>query len=81
MRGAMITFLLSGLALAACNRAQQPQEQNIAIDSGNIPANADIEALPADESSATSSQELANGANEPDANGDMNAPDNQTDSY
>jgi hypothetical protein len=75
-------FLTSALALAACQgKHQEGQDQNIVIDSGNIPANADIEALPPDESSGTSTEELANGADDADVNGAINAPDNQTDSY
>ncbi|QNN67080.1 hypothetical protein H9L13_10655 [Sphingomonas lutea] len=50
-------------ALAAC--AQDHSDQNIIIDN-NVSANADIEELPADESSATPSEELANGAVEAD---------------
>jgi len=67
--------------MAACGKEQRSQDQNIVIDSGNIPANADIEALPPDESSGTSTEELANGADDTDVNGAINAPDNQTDSY
>lgn len=79
---AIKTLLLCAtlVALPGCNKAQQ-QDQNVVIDDGNIPANADIEALPPDESSGTSSEELANGADNPDVNGGINAPDNQTDSY
>ncbi len=46
--------------LAACGGGPEEQPANSAA------APADIEALPADESSATSSAELANGVNEPD---------------
>ena len=64
-----------GLAflLAACSK--QPSDQNIVVDNG-IPANADIEMLPPDESSATPSNELVNGDDNPDVN-DLNASDNQ----
>jgi hypothetical protein len=68
-------------AATACNKQESAQDQNIVIDSGNIPDNADIEALPPDESSGTSDEELANGADNADVNGAINAPDNQTDSY
>lgn len=62
MRNAKILIpLLAAAALAACGSEQAAEEQNITIDSGTVPANADIEALPADESSATPSDELANG--------------------
>jgi len=69
-------------AATACNNQEQGNaDQNIVIDSGNIPANADIEALPPDESSGTSTEELENGAADSNVNGAINAPDNQTDSY
>lgn len=58
----MLVLAASTAGLAACNKADQPgQEQNIVIDDGNIPANADIEELPADESSGTPTNELVNG--------------------
>ena len=50
-------------ALAACQ--QDRSDQNIAID--NNVANADIEALPPDESSAAPANELDNGAANADA--------------
>ncbi len=84
MRSAARSFLLAsaGLALlSACKEQQPAQDQNVFIDSGNIPANADIEAVPPDESSGASTEELINGSDSPDANGAINAPDNQTDSY
>ena len=45
--------------IAACSA---PDEQ----PANNAAATVEIEALPADESAATSSEELANGVNEPD---------------
>jgi len=80
MRVAIGIFVLAlaPLALSACHKNVQPQaqDQNIAIDEpANIPANADIEALPADESSGTSSNELASGDDNPDVN-DLNASSN-----
>jgi hypothetical protein len=73
MRVATRTLLLAGaaLAVAACQKNQS--EQNIAID--NLAANADIEALPPDESSATPSNELVNGADNADVS-DLNASSN-----
>ncbi len=59
------------VVLAACEKTQS--DQNIAVD--NIAANADVEALPPDESSATPSNELANGADNPDVT-DLNASAN-----
>jgi hypothetical protein len=75
----MIIALLAG-AGAACHKGdQQTQEQNISIDdasmSNGIPANADVETLPPDESSETSSTELQNGQDNPDVN-DLNASTN-----
>ena len=48
--------------LAACGGARDAQPGN------NAAAPVDIEALPADESVATTSEELAEGVNEPDVN-------------
>ncbi len=67
-------LLLTGAsALAACSRDRS--DQKIMVDN-NVAADADIEALPADESSATASDDLANGAIE-----DNTATDNLTNSY
>ena len=75
--GARLTAMViaaCALALPACHK-QQPQaqrNQDIAIDDGmtndQLPANADIETLPADESSTTPSNQLANGTDNPDVN-------------
>jgi hypothetical protein len=73
MRAALKLLTIAGLAVtaAACHKpASQSTEQNVVIDSGNVPDNADIEALPADESSGTSSNELANGNDNADV-GDL----------
>jgi type II secretory pathway component PulK len=59
------------LAVAACQKNQS--DQNIAVD--NIAANADVEALPPDESTETSSNELMNGTDNADV-GDLNASSN-----
>ena len=60
MRGAASLILL---ALAACDGpAVEPSNEELAA---NAPV--EVQALPADESAATSSGELANGVNEPDA--------------
>ena len=64
--GLKTLLLISMGALAACQNDEQP-EQNFAIDT-NVPAGADLEALPADESSTTPSDELANGAADPAVN-------------
>ena len=74
MRAAMLTLAILTLtgALGGCHK-NQPQDQNISVDdasmdNGGLPANADIESLPPDESSATPSNQLANGADNPDVN-------------
>ena len=68
MRAVFRMLILAGLAVAAaCNKSQPPQEQNIAITDNNM-AGADIETLPPDESSGTPSNQLVNGADNPDVN-------------
>ena len=54
-------------ALAGCGQSKPPPEQNIVIDN-EIDANAVIETLPPDESSAIPSNQLVNGADNPDVN-------------
>jgi hypothetical protein len=67
MRAAIRLLMLAGLAsAAACNRQQPQQNQDLAIS--NVPAGADVEALPADESSGTPSNQLVNGNDNPDVN-------------
>jgi hypothetical protein len=69
-----ITIGLAVLALAGCGdkNRQNNADANLAIDegmpSGQVPANAEIETLPADESSVTSSNELQHGIDAPDEN-------------
>jgi len=59
MRAGMVFALLFVSALSACK--QEPQtDQNVAIDINSVSPN-DIETLPADESTETPSNELANG--------------------
>ena len=72
MRGITKLVVVGGavLALAAC---KNQSAENIAID--NIAANADVETLPPDESSETTSNELANGSDNADV-GDLNASAN-----
>jgi hypothetical protein len=53
------------LVLAGCGGSQD-QAQNEGAAAANAPA--DVEALPPDESVATSDEELANGADEPQGN-------------
>jgi uncharacterized protein YcfL len=77
MRNAKLTILLSVAAFAAsgCHKqGAQDQNQSMAIDEG-VPdnqvavGNAEIETLPADESSTTPSNQLQNGSDNPDVNG------------
>lgn len=66
--------LIGAAALAGCQKAEtnpaanqdMPVEGNLAY--GELPANAVIETLPPDESSATSSGELNSGDDNPDVN-------------
>lgn len=65
----LMLLAAAGLLLAACHKqTPPPQEQKIVVDNG-IDANADIETLPADESSTTPSNQLATGLDNPDVNG------------
>jgi len=66
-----IAAAVAGLAGCSKGQDQRNQDQNMAIDEGmpgGIPANADIETLPADESSTTPSNQLQNGIDGPDVN-------------
>lgn len=67
MRAAIRMMLMVGIAMAAACHKQAQSDQNIVVDNG-LMANADIEALPPDESSATPSNQLANGDDNPDVN-------------
>ena len=65
---AILILALPALALGACQK-KASTDQTIAIDQpvdNEMLANADIEALPPDESSGTSSNELENGTDNPD---------------
>ena len=73
MPNAKLMIAAGALALGACHKQQTAaQDQNIAIDDGvpsnQVLANADIETLPADESSETPSNQLENGFDNPDVN-------------
>ena len=74
MRSELKAILLAGVALTAACQKQGQQDQNIVI-TNEILANADIEALPPDESSGTSTNELANGEDNPDVNAVTNNAD------
>ena len=68
---------LAALAAGGCNRQQPAADQNISIDAGGpdngVAGNADIVALPADESSTTPTNQLQNGFDAPDVNDTGNA--------
>ena len=78
MRNAAKTLILiigAAAAVAGCKKQSQPQvaqnddmslESNLA--SGQVPPNAEIETLPPDESSGTSTGELNTGDDNPDVN-------------
>lgn len=77
MRNAKTIVVLgaAALALGACHKQQQAQTQNNemsmddAVPENQVaPDNAQIETLPADESSATPSNQLQNGFDAPDVN-------------
>ena len=72
---AKFLFLVIGAAaVAACNKAatDEAANQDMSVEGnlayGQIPENAEIETLPPDESSATSSGELNAGDDNPDVN-------------
>ena len=72
MRVVTRLLVLAGAAVAT-TACQKQSAENIAID--NIAANADVETLPADESSTTPSDQLANGQDNADVN-ELNASSN-----
>ena len=73
MRAVPVMLLLASLALGGCHDKQQNQTNNeaISLDDGmpnQVAGNADIETLPADESSTTPSNQLQNGFDDADVN-------------
>ena len=75
MRDALrfLTFGFGVAALASCGKPEAVQNnQDMSIESnleaGQLPANADIETLPPDESSGATSGELNSGDDNPDVN-------------
>ena len=69
----IIALGIAAVALGACHKQQQTENNIISIDEG-IPdnqvaaGNAEMETLPADESSTTPSNQLQNGFDNPDVN-------------
>ncbi len=71
----LLLVAVAALTLVACRQQeQQAGDQNVVIANG-IDPNADVEALPPDESSATPTDQLANGADNPGVS-DLNAATN-----
>ena len=74
MRNAARVFvlLLSAAAFAACEKAQPERNQELTMDdnlaASQLPQDAEIETLPADESSTTPSNQLQNGYDSPEVN-------------
>ena len=71
----LMLVLTVAAGLAACNKPAN--ENNVVVDN-DAATPADIEALPPDESSATPSNELVNGDDNPDVK-DVNAASNNGD--
>ena len=70
--GRILALALGAAALAACNKAKPQDDNAMSLDEnvamGELPANADIETLPPDESSVDSNGELVSGEDNPDVN-------------
>jgi ABC-type uncharacterized transport system auxiliary subunit len=68
----ILTITLAAVAIAGCHKQQAQQNQDMTIDdnvaSSGLPANAEIETLPPDESSTTPSNQLQNGYDTPEVN-------------
>ena len=78
MRSVLLTAAVCALAACHKQQPQQQQDQNISVGvpmTNETLANADIETLPPDESSATPSNQLESGSDNPDVN-DLNASGN-----
>jgi hypothetical protein len=67
----IVALTVAALAVGACKQ-QQAADQNISIDAGaqdnQMAGNADIETLPADESSTTPTNQLQNGFDSSEVN-------------
>jgi uncharacterized protein YcfL len=69
----IIALGIAAVALGGCQKQQQTQNNTISMDEG-VPdnqvaaSNAQMETLPADESSTTPSNQLQNGFDNPDVN-------------
>ena len=67
-----LTIAFGAGALAACHKPAPSQNQDMSIEdnltASGLPANAEIETLPPDESSTTPSNQLQNGYDNPQVN-------------
>ena len=77
MRNALklLTLFSVAAAIAGCHKTQSPSANNDAMSieddnltSNETPDNSQVETLPPDESTGTSSRELQNGQDNPDVN-------------
>lgn len=68
----ILIIALGAAIVAGCHKPQAAQNQEMTIDdnlaASGLPENADIETLPADESSSTPSNQLQNGYDNPNVN-------------
>jgi hypothetical protein len=68
----ILTIALAAVAITGCHKQQAQQNQDMTIDdnvaASGLPANAEIETLPPDESSTTPSNQLQNGYDTPEVN-------------
>ncbi len=64
----------AALAISACGKGNQADDQNLVI-TNEVPANAEIETLPPDESTGTPADQLENGSDNADVS-DLNASAN-----
>jgi hypothetical protein len=76
MRAVRLVLIAAALAASAtaCRKSEPPTDQNVITDI-NSAAPGDIEALPPDESSATPTNELVNGADNSEVS-DLNSSGN-----
>ncbi len=74
MRTGIVMLLLIGAAVSGTACQKNQADENITI-TDNVPANADIEALPPDESAGTPTDQLENGSDNADVT-DLNASAN-----
>jgi uncharacterized protein YcfL len=80
MRAVALSLFVASLALCGCHKQeQQTNNSTMSMDEGmpnQVASNADLETLPADESSTTPSNQLQNGFDDSDV-GELNASNSQ----